>query len=140
GQTDRAAELFQQALQERPDSPTIRYHLALALGKQGDKGRALETLRKALDGGPFPEAEAAKSELARLEAQEESLCRRGSFDAPPPRPSSSCSWSRSALAPRRRRSSSAIWIARRSTTPRTRRPRRCSSCAARSSSTRRTRR
>lgn len=69
GSADKAVELFQQALEQRPTSATIRYHLGLALGKQGDKGRALETLRKALETGPFPEAEAAKSELARLEAQ-----------------------------------------------------------------------
>ena len=68
GEADRAAEMFQQALDQRPDSPTIRYHLGLALGKMGDNERARETLRKAIEGGPFPESEAAKSELARLEA------------------------------------------------------------------------
>jgi tetratricopeptide (TPR) repeat protein len=68
GEADRAAELFRQAL-ERTDSQTIRYRLGLALGKMGEKQRALETLRDALAGGPFPESEAAKRELARLEAQ-----------------------------------------------------------------------
>jgi tetratricopeptide (TPR) repeat protein len=69
GDSERATELFQQALEQRPTSPSIRYHLGLALGQQGEKQRALETLRQALEAGPFPEAEAAKSELARLEAQ-----------------------------------------------------------------------
>jgi tetratricopeptide (TPR) repeat protein len=68
-QLDRAVELLQQAVAKRPDSPSIRYHLGLALGRQGEKQRALDTLRQALEAGPFPEAEAAKSELARLEAQ-----------------------------------------------------------------------
>jgi tetratricopeptide (TPR) repeat protein len=69
GQNDRAIELFEKALAEQPGSATIRYHLGLALGKKGEKDRALESLRTALAAGPFPEAEAAKSELARLEAQ-----------------------------------------------------------------------
>jgi len=69
GQTDRAIELFEKALAKRPESPTIRYHLGLAQAKKGDKERALESLRTALQAGPFPESDAAKSELARLEAQ-----------------------------------------------------------------------
>lgn len=69
GQLDRAVELFQQAADARPASPSIRYHLGLALGKQGENQRAAEALRTALEAGPFPEADAAKSELARLEAQ-----------------------------------------------------------------------
>lgn len=70
GQTDRAVELLEKAAAKRPDAPSIRYHLALALDRQGNKQRALETLRQALQAGPFPEAEAAKSELARLESQQ----------------------------------------------------------------------
>jgi tetratricopeptide (TPR) repeat protein len=69
GQNERAAELFQQALEQRPESQSIRYHLGIALGRQGERQRALETLRQALEAGPFPEADAAKSELARLEQQ-----------------------------------------------------------------------
>jgi tetratricopeptide (TPR) repeat protein len=69
GQAARAAELFEQALAKRPESASIRYHLGLALAKQGEKERALDTLRRALASGPFPEAEAAKSEIARLEAK-----------------------------------------------------------------------
>ena len=69
GQTDRAVELLEKAVAQRPDAPSIRYHLALALDRKGEKQRALEALRQALQAGPFPEAEAAKSELARLESQ-----------------------------------------------------------------------
>jgi tetratricopeptide (TPR) repeat protein len=69
GDSERAVELFQTALEKQPTSASIRYHLGLALAQQGEKQRALETLRQALEAGPFPEAEAAKSELARLEAQ-----------------------------------------------------------------------
>lgn len=69
GQNERAVELFQQAIELRPESQSIRYHLGIALGRQGERQRALETLRQALEAGPFPEAEAAKSELARLEQQ-----------------------------------------------------------------------
>jgi tetratricopeptide (TPR) repeat protein len=69
GQTERAVEVLEKAVAKRPDAPSIRYHLALALDRHGDKPAALEALRQALQAGPFPEAEAAKSELARLESQ-----------------------------------------------------------------------
>ena len=69
GQNERAVELFTQASEQRPESQSIRYHLGLALGRQGERQRALETLRQALEAGEFPEADAAKSELARLEQQ-----------------------------------------------------------------------
>ena len=69
GQNERAVELFTQASQQRPASQSIRYHLGMALGRQGERQRALETLRQALEAGDFPEADAAKSELARLEQQ-----------------------------------------------------------------------
>lgn len=70
GQTERAVELLEKAVAQRPDVPSIRYHLALALSRDGEQQRALEALRQALQTGPFPEAEAAKSELARLESQQ----------------------------------------------------------------------
>jgi tetratricopeptide (TPR) repeat protein len=69
GDNAHAAELFQEALDKRPDSPSLRYHLGLALARQGDHQRALELLRQAVKGGPFPEADAARSEIARLETQ-----------------------------------------------------------------------
>jgi hypothetical protein len=41
----------------------------MALSRQGERQRALETLRQAVEAGPFPEADAARSELTRLEQQ-----------------------------------------------------------------------
>ncbi|CAG0971322.1 hypothetical protein MYXO_01319 [Myxococcaceae bacterium] len=66
---DAAAAIadFERALRLRPKDPTIRYHLGLALAQSGDRDRAMATLREALALGPFPDAEAAKQEIARLE-------------------------------------------------------------------------
>lgn len=69
GQVEQSVEILQVAVQQRPESQSIRYHLGLALSRQGERQRALETLRQAVEAGPFPEADAAKSELARLEQQ-----------------------------------------------------------------------
>lgn len=67
GQTEQAVALLQDALEKQPDSQSIRYHLGVALGRQGERQRAIEVLRQAVEAGPFAEAEAAKSEIARLE-------------------------------------------------------------------------
>jgi tetratricopeptide (TPR) repeat protein len=69
GENDKAAALFEEAVQQRPESQSMRYHLGLALARQGEHERALASLRAALAAGPFPEAEAARSEMARLESQ-----------------------------------------------------------------------
>jgi tetratricopeptide (TPR) repeat protein len=69
GETERAAELFQGALEKRPESQSIRYHLGVALGRQGERQRAIETLRQAVEAGSFAEAEEARNEIARLEKQ-----------------------------------------------------------------------
>jgi Flp pilus assembly protein TadD len=62
-----AVSLFEEALALRPKDPTIRYHLGLALAQAGNRERAAATLQEALDSGPFPEAEAARLEMARLQ-------------------------------------------------------------------------
>jgi tetratricopeptide (TPR) repeat protein len=67
GEHEPALALFEQALAERPDSQSMRFHLGLALARKGDRQAAADALRRALAPGPFPEAEAARSELARLE-------------------------------------------------------------------------
>ena len=67
GELDLAVASFDEALRVRPESPSLRYHLGLALARQGEHERAQATLQQALAGGPFPEAEAARSELAKLE-------------------------------------------------------------------------
>jgi tetratricopeptide (TPR) repeat protein len=69
GENDQAAALFEEAVAARPDSQSMRYHLGLALARRGEQQRAQEALRAALEAGPFPEAEAARSELARLEGR-----------------------------------------------------------------------
>jgi TolA-binding protein len=55
------------AVEGRSDSPSIRYRLGTALGQAGDTERARKMLQIALEAGAFPEAEAARRELARLE-------------------------------------------------------------------------
>jgi hypothetical protein len=53
----------------KPESQSLQYHLGLALARKGERARAETALRHALDAGPFPEAEAARTELARLASQ-----------------------------------------------------------------------
>lgn len=67
GDAAAAVSLFEEALALRPKDPTIRYHLGLALAQAGNRERAAATLQEALDSGPFPEAEAARLEMARLQ-------------------------------------------------------------------------
>jgi tetratricopeptide (TPR) repeat protein len=67
GESERAAALFEEALAARPESQSLRFHLGLALARAGERERAVAALRAALAPGPFPEAEAARDELARLE-------------------------------------------------------------------------
>jgi len=69
GDVDAAIETLGAAVTLNPDYGSARYHLALALAKKGEVGRAREELRSALQGVPFPESEAAKLELARLEKE-----------------------------------------------------------------------
>jgi tetratricopeptide (TPR) repeat protein len=67
GQHEAALKTLGKVAKERPDYATARYHLALALAAKGQNEEAQQELRAALSGPPFPEAEAAKLELARLE-------------------------------------------------------------------------
>jgi tetratricopeptide (TPR) repeat protein len=67
GDAATAVTVFEAALALRPKDPSIRYHLGLALAQSGNKDRAVTTLREAIDSGPFPEAEAAQQEIARLQ-------------------------------------------------------------------------
>ena len=67
GETARAIERFEEALAARPDAQSIRYHLGLALAREGERERAASALRDALASGPFPEAEDARRALAELE-------------------------------------------------------------------------
>ena len=68
GEVDAAVDSFEAALTASPDAPSVRYRLALALAKKGDSERARENLSRALEMDPFPEVQAARAELARLES------------------------------------------------------------------------
>jgi tetratricopeptide (TPR) repeat protein len=67
GELERAVELLEIASSKRPESPSIRYRLGAALSKAGDEQRAREVLEEALAAGAFPEADAARRELAQLD-------------------------------------------------------------------------
>jgi tetratricopeptide (TPR) repeat protein len=66
GESQAAVTTFEEALQARPESASIRYRLGVALGQAGNADRAREMLQGALDAGAFPEAEEARRELAQL--------------------------------------------------------------------------
>jgi tetratricopeptide (TPR) repeat protein len=67
GDADAAIEAFEASLAERPDSPSVRYRLAMAQTQRGDSAAARDSLAKALEEDSFPEVQAARAELARLE-------------------------------------------------------------------------
>lgn len=69
GEMDPAISAFEKAVAGKPADPTLRYHLGLALARKGERDRALATLREALGAGAFPDAEAARQEITRLEKQ-----------------------------------------------------------------------
>jgi tetratricopeptide (TPR) repeat protein len=64
---EEAARAFRRSLDKNAGYATARYHLALALDRSGDRDGAKKELELALASGAFPQADAAKSELARLE-------------------------------------------------------------------------
>lgn len=67
GEPSAAVAALELAVEGRSDSPSIRYRLGTALGRAGDSERARKMLQIALESGAFPEAEAARRELAKLE-------------------------------------------------------------------------
>jgi putative PEP-CTERM system TPR-repeat lipoprotein len=67
GQTGRAVELLQRAVDKDPGSPDARYHLAAALAKSGDKTRARRELEALLaNNKTFPQREQAEVLLKTL--------------------------------------------------------------------------
>jgi tetratricopeptide (TPR) repeat protein len=50
-----AVRIFRQLVEEKPENPTFRYHLALALFKQGDKQQAKAEAEKALHMSSVPQ-------------------------------------------------------------------------------------
>lgn len=63
-----AVESFERSLELDPNAASVRYRLGLALEALGRSKEALESFRAALGAGAFPEADAARAEVARLEA------------------------------------------------------------------------
>lgn len=67
GDTAKALPLLQKAVTLQPQSRELRYHLAAALAKSGDKKQARVELDKVLaDGAPFAQSEDAKALLKTL--------------------------------------------------------------------------
>ena len=66
GESAAAVAALELAVESGGDSPSIRYRLATALDQAGDAERARDMLQIALDAGTFPEADAARRDLARL--------------------------------------------------------------------------
>ena len=66
GDVEQAITVLTNALDARPDSPSIEYRLGLARSASGDKEGAREILTKALGGGSFPEAQEARAALDEL--------------------------------------------------------------------------
>ncbi len=52
---DNALEMFQKIVSERPNNPTYRLHLAMALDQKGDRNGAKKQLQLALQNNPRPE-------------------------------------------------------------------------------------
>lgn len=67
GDNEEAVSVLGKALEARPDSPSIEYRLGVALAGMGDKEEARAILTKALEAPAFPEADAARAELAKLQ-------------------------------------------------------------------------
>ena len=58
------------AAEELPGHPTVLYHLGLALGKNGEKEKAVEALERALKTkGDFPEREEAEQLLEDIQTE-----------------------------------------------------------------------
>ncbi len=68
GDATEAVESFEASLEADPDSPSVRYRLAMAQSQAGDAASARVNLAKALEDESFPELQQARAELARLES------------------------------------------------------------------------
>ncbi|GAB2860837.1 PEP-CTERM system TPR-repeat protein PrsT [Pseudoduganella ginsengisoli] len=68
GDVKRATQLLQQASTKAPQSSEIRYHLAMALFKSGDKAGARKEVEQALaSNAPFSKADDARALLKQLQ-------------------------------------------------------------------------
>jgi tetratricopeptide (TPR) repeat protein len=67
GEVEAAVNALERAIAAPGISPAIHYHFAIALIRSENTERAREMLKRALAGGDFPEAEAARRQLAELD-------------------------------------------------------------------------
>jgi predicted Zn-dependent protease len=67
GQVAQGLALLRKAIAKAPESPTLRYHYAVALARSGDKGQARNELEKLMASDQkFPEIDDAKKMLKDL--------------------------------------------------------------------------
>jgi len=69
GECEAAVDALERAVAKPDGPPTAYYHLAIALRESGNAIRARAMLERALEAGDFPEAEAARRQLAELDAR-----------------------------------------------------------------------
>jgi tetratricopeptide (TPR) repeat protein len=67
GEIEEAVDVLEKAIAAPGVSPTVHYHFAIALIRSENTELAREMLKRALAGGDFPEAEAARKQLAELD-------------------------------------------------------------------------
>ena len=68
GEAEQGLRRVDQALAQRPDSPTLHYHRAVLLDARGDRVGAVVEAKRALEiTSEFPEVEAVRTLLARLQ-------------------------------------------------------------------------
>jgi tetratricopeptide (TPR) repeat protein len=67
GEVEAAVNVLERAVAAPGSSPTAHYHFAVALIRSENTERAREMLKRALAGDDFPEAEAARQQLAELD-------------------------------------------------------------------------
>lgn len=68
GEGDAARRTLEDALEKQAGEPMLLYRLGLVRKASGDREGAANAFRQALEAGAFPQAEAARTELASLEA------------------------------------------------------------------------
>ena len=68
GEADRAIGLIRRSIEQKPEDPTVRYHLAVAYLSAGRTAEGRAALEEAIRLGPFPERADAERRLLALEA------------------------------------------------------------------------
>jgi len=65
--SDNAIDVFQGLVNQKPENPTYRYHLGMALAQKGDKPKALRELQRALRSNPDKNQETKiKDQISKL--------------------------------------------------------------------------